>query len=57
MAAYAPLDDATFKPDVVIIRGNARQMMLISEAARSAGVFNGADILGSTRTWPTMSCT
>src|SRR5262249_18717926 len=42
----APLDVATFTPDVVIIRGNVRQMMLISEAARSAGVFNGADILG-----------
>ena len=46
VAAYAPLDDATFKPDVVIVRGNVRQMMLISEAARSAGIFNGADILG-----------
>ena len=45
-AAYAPLDQATFAPDVVIVRGNVRQMMLISEAARSAGVFNGADILG-----------
>ncbi len=46
VAAYAPLDDAPFEPDVVIVRGNVRQMMLISEAARSAGVFNGADILG-----------
>jgi uncharacterized protein (DUF169 family) len=46
VAVYAPLDDATFKPDVVIVRGNVRQMMLISEAARSAGVFSGADIMG-----------
>jgi uncharacterized protein (DUF169 family) len=46
IAVYAPLEDATFKPDVVIVRGNVRQMMLISEAARSAGVFNGADVLG-----------
>jgi len=46
IAAYAPLDHATFAPDVVVVRGNVRQMMLISEAARSAGVFNGADILG-----------
>jgi uncharacterized protein (DUF169 family) len=46
IAAYAPLDHATFTPDVVIVRGNVRQLMLISEAARSAGVFNGADILG-----------
>src|SRR5262245_29497529 len=46
VAAYAPLEDATFMPDVVVVRGNVRQMMLISEAARAAGVFNGADILG-----------
>jgi len=46
IAAYAPLDHATFTPDVVIVRGNVRQLMLVSEAARSAGVFNGADILG-----------
>src|SRR5262245_12408528 len=46
VAAYAPLEDATFKPDVVVVRGNVRQMMLISEAARAANVFNGADILG-----------
>jgi len=46
IAIYAPLEAATFAPDVVIIRGNVRQMMLVSEAARSAGVFNGADILG-----------
>jgi uncharacterized protein (DUF169 family) len=46
IAVYAPLEDAPFAPDVVIVRGNVRQMMLISEAARSVGVFNGADILG-----------
>ena len=28
---------ATFAPDVVIFRGNARQIMLVSEAARAAG--------------------
>jgi uncharacterized protein (DUF169 family) len=46
IAVYAPLEDATFSPDVVIVRGNVRQLMLVSEAARSAGIFNGADILG-----------
>ncbi len=46
IAVYAPLEDATFKPDVVIVRGNVRQMMFISEASRAAGIFNGADILG-----------
>jgi uncharacterized protein (DUF169 family) len=46
VAAYAPLADATFAPDVVVFRGNARQLMLVSEAARSAGVFGGGDIMG-----------
>ena len=41
-AAYAPLGGAAFDPDVVIFRGNARQIMLLSEAARAAGVFAGA---------------
>jgi uncharacterized protein (DUF169 family) len=46
IAAYAPLEDATFSPDVVVFRGNARQLMLLSEAARSAGIFGGGDIMG-----------
>jgi uncharacterized protein (DUF169 family) len=46
VAAYAPLPDASFDPDVVIFRGNARQVMLISEAARAAGVFDSAAAMG-----------
>jgi uncharacterized protein (DUF169 family) len=46
VTAYAPLADATFAPDVVIVRGNPRQLMLVSEAARLAGAFDGADIMG-----------
>jgi uncharacterized protein (DUF169 family) len=46
VAAYAPLDAAAFPPDVVVIRGNARQIMLLAEASRSAGVFDRADVLG-----------
>jgi len=48
IAAYAPLADATFTPDLVVFRGNARQLMLLSEAARSAGIFGSGDgsILG-----------
>lgn len=46
VAAYAPLDKAPFAADVVIVRGNARQMMLLSEAARAAGTFGGSDIMG-----------
>lgn len=42
---YAPLADADFEPDIVLIRGNARQIMLLTEAARAAGVGEG-DTLG-----------
>jgi len=35
--AYAPLGHASFEPDVVVFRGNPRQIMLISEASRAAG--------------------
>lgn len=46
VAAYAPLDLATFEADVVVFRGNARQVMLLSEAARSAGAFESATTMG-----------
>ena len=46
VAAYAPLALATFDPDVVIFRGNARQIMLLSEAARRAGVFDTSAVMG-----------
>jgi uncharacterized protein (DUF169 family) len=45
-AAYAPLATATFSPDVVIFRGNARQIMLLSEAARAAGAFDTGTAMG-----------
>jgi len=38
---YAPLADAPFEPDLVLIRGNARQIMLLTEAARAGGVPSG----------------
>ena len=34
---YAPLGTSPCDPDVVIVRGNAKQVMMLSEAARSAG--------------------
>jgi uncharacterized protein (DUF169 family) len=46
IAAYAPLDRATFTPDVVIFRGNVRQIMLLSEAARAAGAFESGTAMG-----------
>ena len=46
VAAYAPLVEASFAPDVVIFRGNVRQIMLLSEAARAAGAFEGGTAMG-----------
>ena len=46
VAAYAPLDRATFAADIVIFRGNSRQIMLLSEAARAAGVSEAAAAMG-----------
>jgi uncharacterized protein (DUF169 family) len=46
VAAYAPLARATFEPDAVIFRGNARQIMLVSEAARSASIFESSTAMG-----------
>ena len=42
IVAYAPLAEMTFDPDVVIFRGTPRQIMLLSEAARAAGIFDGS---------------
>ncbi|MGB7218083.1 MAG: DUF169 domain-containing protein [Vicinamibacterales bacterium] len=44
--AYAPLDRASFTPDVVIVCGNVRQIMLVAEAARAAGVHEGGAAMG-----------
>jgi uncharacterized protein (DUF169 family) len=46
VAVYAPLDRASFAPDAVVFRGNVRQIMLLSEAARSAGVFEAGSVMG-----------
>ena len=41
IAVYAPLERATGQPDVVLVCGNAKQMMLLEEAAHAAGVGSG----------------
>ena len=46
VAIYAPLADATFEPDVVLICGNAKQMMLLAEAAHAAGLASDASMVG-----------
>jgi uncharacterized protein (DUF169 family) len=38
VAVYAPLAAAPVPPDVVLVRGNARQLMLLAEAAQAARV-------------------
>ena len=46
MAVYAPLADSPVPPDVVLVRGNARQLMLLAEAAQAAGVAGTGPTMG-----------
>lgn len=46
VAVYAPLTLAPVPPDVVLVRGNARQLMLLAEAAEHAGVHGAAPAMG-----------
>lgn len=46
MAVYAPLDAAPVPPDVVLVRGSARQLMLLAEAAQAAGVAGAGPSMG-----------
>ena len=46
VAVYAPLASAPVNPDVVLVRGNAQQLMLLSEAAQAAGVSGSSATMG-----------
>jgi uncharacterized protein (DUF169 family) len=46
VAVYSPLGAAPVSPDVVLVRGNARQLMLITEAAQLAGVAGVGPAMG-----------
>jgi uncharacterized protein (DUF169 family) len=46
VVVYAPLADATFEPDVVLVAGNARQMMLLAEAVHAAGIATESSLVG-----------
>ena len=46
VALYAPLAKSPVEPDVVLIRGTARQIMLAAEAARAAGIGHDGATLG-----------
>ena len=41
VAVYAPLAKAPCEPDVVLIRGNVKQLMLLAETAQAAGIAGG----------------
>jgi len=45
IAVYGPLGKTAGVPDIVLVVGNAKQMMLLSEAAQAAGV-GGAGLMG-----------
>ena len=46
VAVYAPLALTPTPPDVVLVRGRARQIMLVAEAARAAGLAGDAAAMG-----------
>ncbi|MCI0460988.1 MAG: DUF169 domain-containing protein [Gemmataceae bacterium] len=46
VALYAPLTAAPSEPDVVLVRGNAKQVMLLAEAAHAAGVSAASGLMG-----------
>jgi uncharacterized protein (DUF169 family) len=46
VAVYGPLGAMPLSPDVVLIRGEARQLMLLAEAASAAGVDGTSATLG-----------
>ncbi len=46
VALYAPLAEAEFEPDVVLLTGTARQIMLLAEAATAAGVASDGSMVG-----------
>lgn len=46
VAMYAPFDQAPFVPDVVLVRGTVKQLMLLAEAAQAAGIAGGGATMG-----------
>lgn len=46
VAMYAPLEEAPFEPDIVLVRGAPKQLMLLAEASQAAGVAGGGATLG-----------
>ena len=45
-AVYGPLSRLPIRPDVVLVRGTARQLMLLAEAAEHAGIAGASPAMG-----------
>lgn len=46
IAVYAPLSESPCDPDVVIVRGNAKQTMLLTEASKAANIEHDTVAMG-----------
>ncbi|HEX2568315.1 MAG TPA: DUF169 domain-containing protein [Polyangia bacterium] len=46
VAIYAPLGQTPVDPDVILVRGQARQIMLLAEAAQAAGITAEGSVMG-----------
>jgi uncharacterized protein (DUF169 family) len=46
VAVYAPWSLSPCEPDVVIVQGSAKQVMLLWEAARAAGIHGAGEMMG-----------
>lgn len=46
VALYAPLAAAPFQPDVILVRGSVKQLMLLVEAVQAAGIANTTSVMG-----------
>jgi uncharacterized protein (DUF169 family) len=46
VSVYAPLAKTTFTPDVVLVRGTVKQLMLLAEAAQAAGIAGDGATMG-----------
>ncbi len=46
VAVYAPLAHSPFEPDIVLVRGTVKQLMLLAEAAQAADIAGGGATMG-----------
>ena len=46
LALYAPLTLAPFRPEIILVRGSVKQLMILVEAVQAAGVTNTTGVMG-----------